>query len=307
MTLPIRLMEYQRSWNIGDEIQTLAIAQHLPNVAGFVDRDELSAWSGDPFAVVMQGWFTKDERTFPVAPQITPVWLGFHLGDHVRHILHRDEVRTAFRETGPIGCRDARTVDLLTAAGIDAYVSGCMTTTFPKRTVDPVDGGRVYLVDTSGVPLPDHLRGPDSVRVTHQGAAWWSQDAKRVLARDLLEEYRLHARLVVTTRLHCALPCVAMGIPVVFVGDMSDTRLSPIQGLAEIISFPHELRTDTPANRVRRRSHWLREMKDRDWTGFAADIESEKARRIRMIHEGLHEAGALAPIVAADSSPAVVA
>jgi hypothetical protein len=293
MTIPIRLMEYARSWNIGDEIQTLAIAQHLPRIDGFVDRDELSGWSGDPFALVMQGWFTKDERTFPHASQIRPVWLGFHLSEHVRHILHRDDVRSSMRDSGPIGCRDARTVDLLTGAGIDAFVSGCMTTTFPKRDVEPTDGGRVYLVDTTGVPLPEHLRGPDSVRVTHQGAQWWSQDAKRTLARDLLEEYRLNARLVVTTRLHCALPCVAMGIPVVFVGDMTDSRLSPIQGLAEVISFPHELRTETAANRVRRRSHWLSAMRDRNWDGFAKDIESAKARRIRMIREGLQTVGAL--------------
>ena len=138
MTLPIRLMEYSRSTNIGDEIQTLAIAQHLPHVDGFVDRDELSSWFGDPFAVVMQGWFTKDESTFPHAPAVRPVWLGFHLSEHVRHVLDREVVREAMHESGPIGCRDSRTAELLTEVGIDAYVSGCMTTTFPKRETAPV-------------------------------------------------------------------------------------------------------------------------------------------------------------------------
>ena len=30
--------------------------------------------------------------------------------------------------------------------------------------------------------------------------------------------------MVITTRLHCALPCIAMGIPVVFFGDPNDYR-----------------------------------------------------------------------------------
>jgi len=34
-------------------------------------------------------------------------------------------------------------------------------------------------------------------------------------ARDLLALYRTQARVVITTFLHCALPCLAMGIPVV--------------------------------------------------------------------------------------------
>ena len=158
----------------------------------------------------MQGWYTKAPETFPISPQISPVWVGFHLGEHVRHILDRPPVVASFKESGPIGCRDARTAEFLADAGVEAFVSGCMTTTFPKRTEDPVDGGRVYLVDTTGVPLPEHLRGPASIRVTHQGASWWSQNGKRTLAKDLLDEYRRHARLVVTTRLHCALPCVCL-------------------------------------------------------------------------------------------------
>jgi hypothetical protein len=39
--------------------------------------------------------------------------------------------------------------------------------------------------------------------------------AKMSRAKQLLEEYRSRARLIVTTLLHCALPAIAMGIPVV--------------------------------------------------------------------------------------------
>jgi hypothetical protein len=288
-TIPVRLLEYRRSWNIGDEIQTLAVRQHLLTIDGYIDRDELDEASGAPFAVVMQGWFTKRSETFPPAPCIRPVWVGFHLGSHCADVLRSDTVRAHFVATGPIGCRDEATATLLGDKGIDAFVSGCMSTTFPLRPAPPGDG-RVYLVDTAGIPLPERLRS--GTRVTHQGAEWWSQEAKRLLARNVLDEYRQHASLVVTPRLHCALPCIAMGIPVVFVGDPEDKRLDPVRGLAEIIPFPNELRSEALRTRLRRKARWWREMEDLPWTGKAADIESEKKRRIEWLRSGLERVGA---------------
>ena len=299
MSVPVRLMEYARSHNIGDEIQTAAVAQHVGETAGYIDRDELRSWTGEPTAVVMQGWFTKDPSTFPPAPGVLPVHVGFHLSTHVRHVLDDPSVTAALRASGPIGCRDVATAAMLHDADVDAFVSGCLTTTFPRRSQEPAEG-RVFLVDTAGVSLPDDLRGPDSVRVTHQGAPWWSQEAKRRVALDVLATYRDNARLVVTTRLHCALPCVAMGIPVVFVGDMTDPRLSPIEGLASIISFPDELRADTTANRLRRRAYWRQEMQHGNWNGFAADIESQKQVRIGLLASGLRAVGAHAAAQNAD-------
>lgn len=291
MSLPVRLLEYRRSWNIGDEIQTLAVRQHLSSASGYVDRDELDLASGDPFAVVMQGWFAKRPETLLLADSVHPVWIGFHLSSHLADEVLRPEVRAKLAADGPIGCRDTYTASLLADQGIDAYVSGCLTTTFPKRQMNP-EKGSIYLVDTTGIPLPEHIRHPSSVRVTHEGAPWWSQVAKRGLAGDVLREYRDYASMVVTTRLHCALPCVAMGIPVVFVGDPFDERLAPIRPLAEIIPFPAELRREAAVTRVRRRARWWREMRDLPWTGHAADIEREKSQLVSRLREGIARVGA---------------
>ena len=46
---------------------------------------------------------------------------------------------------------------------------------------------------------------------------WQSWQLCREAAEKQLEEYRRHARLVITSALHCAQPCLAMGIPVVFI------------------------------------------------------------------------------------------
>ena len=54
------------------------------------------------------------------------------------------------------------------------------------------------------------------------------------------ESYKKEARLVVTTALHCATPCIAMGIPVVLIAtDIPENtqRFSSLTGLLKIYSF----------------------------------------------------------------------
>ena len=53
-----------------------------------------------------------------------------------------------------------------------------------------------------------------------------------IQARGLLETYA-NAGLVITSRLHCALPCIAMGTPVVFVGAYDNSRF---QGLGNLVN-----------------------------------------------------------------------
>ncbi len=42
--------------------------------------------------------------------------------------------------------------------------------------------------------------------------------------REMLQMYKEQAQLVVTSRLHCASPCMAMGIPVILVREYYDSR-----------------------------------------------------------------------------------
>jgi hypothetical protein len=50
-------------------------------------------------------------------------------------------------------------------------------------------------------------------------------------AEALLKMYRETARLVITTRLHAALPCIAMGIPVIFFGSAADGRTAIVRDI----------------------------------------------------------------------------
>ena len=50
--------------NIGDDIQTIAVMQHLPPVDIFVNRDQLHTDDGPELRLVTNGWFLAEpEKT----------------------------------------------------------------------------------------------------------------------------------------------------------------------------------------------------------------------------------------------------
>jgi exopolysaccharide biosynthesis predicted pyruvyltransferase EpsI len=55
-----------------------------------------------------------------------------------------------------------------------------------------------------------------------------------IIAQEYLDRYRKEAKLVITSRLHCALPCIAMGIPVIVMGDHRDKRLQLVEEFTKI-------------------------------------------------------------------------
>ncbi len=56
---------------------------------------------------------------------------------------------------------------------------------------------------------------------------------------NLLDDYKKRAKLVITGALHCASPCIAMGIPVVLISKDEETinRFSALKGIVPIWTF----------------------------------------------------------------------
>ncbi len=48
------------------------------------------------------------------------------------------------------------------------------------------------------------------------------QGTRQAYAREVLDAYRRRAAFVVTSRIHCAMPCAAMGVPVAYCGPVSE-------------------------------------------------------------------------------------
>ena len=250
---------WPRDGNIGDCIQNLAV-ENLYRELGISDetllkinRDEIPFYNGDKCILPMQAWFGNYAGTFPLpwSSQIEPVFIGFHLnkGWQTRERFLREKIQERMEPFQPIGCRDRNTRDFLISLGLDAYFSGCMTLTFPKRESNP-ENGKIFVVDITDTTkniLPEHIKQQADYSITHfyyynqypvteEGALLFENQARKILAR-----YKNEAKLVITSKIHCAMPCIAMGIPVIFIHEENNVneRFDVLKGIVPLYS-PYE-------------------------------------------------------------------
>lgn len=269
---------YNYSGNLGDQVQTLAAEQFLPTVDKKFNRDTLAhVTEAEKYLVIMNGWFSHaPKKCFPPSDSIDPVFFSFHLtdwyGDQALNYFLLPESLEYFRKHEPIGCRDRHTMEILKERGVDAFYSKCLTLTFPARSKPPSDG-RVFLVDADNIPVPGYYRR-NAIKVTQAVDDIYSDHLKTLMTKTMLGAYRDHARLVITTKLHCTLPCIAMGIPVIFFGDPDDYR----------VSILHDL--DVPIHK---------HINNVDWDPAPVAIEEEKNRIISEISRLLAAKGITPP------------
>lgn len=180
-----------RTGNIGDMIQTLALTRLLGSLTGVFRHDLASAPRDRVF--VVNGFL---ERDTPPRNGAACLFAGIS-GPYERQSLY---LRWLRESPWPVGARDPLTVQRLTAAGLVSELTGCATLTLPR------DNG-----PRTGVLSVDH-DGPGT-RITHNISRQLTVAEQWQQAERLLSRYRTAAE-VHTTRLHVALPCLAMGTPV---------------------------------------------------------------------------------------------
>lgn len=230
--MKIGLLKYKNSLNIGDNIQTLAVAQHVEHTDHFVERDFLHQYEGQECVVVMNGWFTQEPEQWPPSDRVIPLFFGFHLVPEAAEAYRKHW--KYLKKFEPIGCRDSGTADIIRSWSVEAYVSGCATMTFDERKTTP-ETQKVVLVDLDK-RLFNRKERADYTKVSHAlPFLGFSNETKLSIARDLLSYYRNSATHVITSRIHCALPCFAMGIPTLYCGETSyRTDLINIIGLPQV-------------------------------------------------------------------------
>ena len=250
------MLGYIGSRNIGDYIQTKAVIDMIhPINHKVLDREGLHKFKGSKIKTIMNGWFMENPKNWPPNNNISPLFISFHINPSAERDLLKPESLNYLKQYEPIGCRDTYTQNLLQKNGIKSYYSSCITTTFNRdkyitnktqpegiivigafdRLNPSIDFSSIYRLLLSLIKYPihklkyllkkisfeNHLRNQNIVvkryqQITKRKISSHNQGLK--LANDMLKEIA-KSEIIITSRIHAALPALAMGLKVVFINE----------------------------------------------------------------------------------------
>ncbi len=202
--------------NIGDDMQSLVLRRWLnlrEEEVAYVDRDTHSivGSAAEKITLLINGFI--GEGALPIrstTAEIEPVFVAVHL-----YVIDRDGPGKLeqLAQAAPVGCRDIITQERCMERGIPAYFAGCPTILCePADVKEDID---ILLVDINPRNLPDL---PE--RKIRYASNMISKDTPFSERREMcLRRWELlsRSRLVVTSKLHAAMPALGMGKPVIFI------------------------------------------------------------------------------------------
>ncbi|XP_038074474.1 uncharacterized protein LOC119742534 [Patiria miniata] len=205
--------------NLGDEVQSFPGIQFLPFVDRFVDRDNFDKAKRDNhIRMFFNAWYGDQGMTWPPPRNIDPIMLSVHISPRIRPMFTK--YIKYLRSKEPIGCRDSDTLKFLKQNNVDVFLSGCLTLLIKTPNIENKRSGQIVLADVDkafAALLPPDIERI-AIRVTHLGVGGGKSTIRERFqaAYDLIQNYS-EAHVVITQRIHCALPCVAMGTPLIFI------------------------------------------------------------------------------------------
>ena len=226
--------------NMGDSIISLAIE----NVLDIVGADKKEAIEiplygnhnvSEECLLPVCGHFGRQyDMDFLNHPKLHPIFLGFGIKDE---FLMESEIKY-LRRYEPILCRDEFTKEVLKKYGIEAYLFGCITLLLPERG-EGTQANKIFFVDVKDkykkfipqIMLKDSVFTSQNVKYAVVDEEDWNNESN--YAKDRLRKYAEEARLVVTSKLHCMCPCVAMGVPVIALGENFSYRYGFIDAFVD--------------------------------------------------------------------------
>ena len=205
----------------------------MPLVASRVDHTDVAGHLASPphLSTVAFGnaWWGRVYRgfTFPPSPSLRLVPVSLHLHDWAE--VETTETAAWLRRQGPVGARDHTTLLQLQEMGVPSYFSACLTLTLDPalRLESPRPYSKVLVIDTvafdrsvmANLIPPGIMKAVESYTVNLGVSELVSGRPPRPTFHqpfqfaygNLLEIAR--AKLVITARIHVALPAVALGTP----------------------------------------------------------------------------------------------
>lgn len=230
--------------NIGDYIQSLAALQFLPNncIPFFVDRDSIEFFNKTKFKIIiiMNSWNIIQKGNRKVPSNIYPIYLSYHINN--KNYIDSFSLKN-LKKNEPIGCRDIFTLKYLQKQGINSYFSSCLTTTldinFAVNQTERIND--IIFIDFRFGLFPEADKFIKSLKAynfsnikykRHMYKSQYTHLQRFIIAKRLLDQYA-RAKLVISTRIHGALPCLALKTPIIFINRKYDKRYP---GLYELLN-----------------------------------------------------------------------
>jgi hypothetical protein len=242
--------------NIGDTMQGIAAKAFLPDNAEVVDRENLSSIQNIEKGIfIANGWYMHNWSNFPPPDNIIPIYVAVHI-DKSEMLLQKN-IREHFKKYAPIGCRDKKTLRLFLTHGIPAYYSSCLTITAKKiNKLNTSEKEKYLLIDNVDHPVPveiqkklETLIGQKLKKISHDPIGTdlpfdeFAKKSEQIMKQNLAQY--CEAVCVITTKIHCALPCLGMGANVVLIHpNPNDPRLETVKRFMQIYSYKEIMEMD---------------------------------------------------------------
>jgi len=256
--MEIGVLGFSGSRNIGDYIQTKAVIDILnkQNIK-ILEREKLNSYNGPPIKIIINGWFMENPKNWPPSNKINPLFISFHINPSIVKTFINNQSIEYFKKHEPIGCRDYFTRDLLVKNGINAYFSSCVTLGIEREkylkrltprgviVIGAFDRLKPYLDYKSPLKfLLSLMKYPlrtlnYKIKLQKFNRHLYEQkvEVKRysqitknsinshaegiALAEDMLDNIA-ESDIIITSRIHAALPALAMGLKVIFIDEGLD-------------------------------------------------------------------------------------
>lgn len=214
-------VQYSKN-NIGDVIQVIAASRFVPKVDAWCNRENLDQCRfPEPHKIILNGWYQHRTGHFHNDGNLIPLIISMHVAPSKAKSFFTPKVLSFLKRNEPVGCRDTYTLRLMENNGVKAYFSGCLTLTLEPNSVLRKKG-YVLCVDVPSAVTEKIQKSTD--RPVFELNPMWRACCtfnERVEHAKIYLKKMQEAHVVVTRRLHCALPAIALGTPVVFIADLS--------------------------------------------------------------------------------------
>ncbi|MBR1918894.1 MAG: polysaccharide pyruvyl transferase family protein [Spirochaetales bacterium] len=205
------------SFNIGDEIQSIAASRFLPRIDYRINREQLSLFRTESpeerVDLIMNAWYMWRPKYFIPPSSVHPLLISMCIGKSIQNgRFLNSRTREFLIANGPVGCRDRRTLEYLSEKSIPAYFSGCLTSTLIGGERRPKDYVICIDVDREIVEHVERISKCPVHDLSKYLSPYLNSRNRFEMAKIVLCAFR-DAKAIVTTNFHTAMPAMAFGTP----------------------------------------------------------------------------------------------